>query len=621
MKGGYVGKLLFVDLSTGAIEPKELTDEMAKNFVGGYGIGARVLYSMMKPGADPLGTGNVLGLLTGPLTGTGAFFSGRFTAVCKSPVTGGWNDANSGGYFGPELKRAGFDGVFISGVAKTPVYLWVQDGKAEIRPADKLWGMDCSETKVALQELTGEDKFQEAIIGPGGEKLSPMACIMNDRHRAAGRGGCGAVMGSKMLKGVVVRGTGQVPVAHAAKLREINRSITAALKGGGMMGMASAFGEYGTGFLTTMSALSGDAPVKNWGGVGFVDFGDEAASELGAPTMDPKYKTKAYGCANCPLACGAHYEVNEGKWPVGKTDRPEYETMTAFGTLCLNSNAESCIKCNDICNRYGLDTISAGATVAWAIECYENGLITKEDTGGIELKWGNADAIVEITQAMADQAGFGKVLALGSAGAAAKLDKGFEYLQTVKGIELPMHDPKLAPGYARTYQFDPTPARHVKGGSGQLDGQKAADVRYNAEASGFMDIMVTANIEIGNVVGLCMFSMLSGAQNVVNNMMEAVTGEPFKSQDLIRGAMRVLTMRHAFNLREGFKPADFVLPKRAIGEPPQEEGPLAGGTVNAKRLGEYFFNFMGWDQTTGKPSRRELELFGGMDDVVQDLYG
>ncbi len=495
MKGGYVGKLLFVNLSTGAIEEKPLEEEMAKSFVGGYGIGARLLYSMMKPGIDPLGPDAVLGIVTGPLTGTGAFFSGRFTVVCKSPVTGGWNDANSGGYFGPELKKAGFDGVFVTGKAKEPVYIWIKDGQAEIRPAGELWGKDATETRELLHQLTGDDKVQEAIIGPAGEKLSLMACVMNDRHRAAGRGGCGAVMGSKLLKGVVVRGTGQVPVANPAKLREVNRAISAALKGGGMMGMAAGFGEYGTGLLTTMGALSGDMPIKNWGGVGMVDLGPDAANELGAATMDPKYKTRAYGCANCPMACGAHYEVNDGKWPVGKTDRPEYETMGTFGGMCLNGNAESVIKCNDICNRYGLDTISTGATVAWAIECYENGLFTKEDTGGIELTWGNADAIVDMTQAIADQTGLGKILALGSAAAAAKLGKGSEYLQTVKGIELPMHDPKLAQGYARTYQFDPTPARHVKGGSGQLDGQRPPETRYFAEAAGFMDIMVTANLE------------------------------------------------------------------------------------------------------------------------------
>ena len=209
--------------------------------------------------------------------------------------------------------------------------------------------------------------------------------------------------------------------------------------------------------------------MKNWGGAGVVDMGEESATKLGSFSFDAKYNTKKYACANCPLGCGAHYKVDDGKWPVGETDRPEYETLAAFGTMTLNDDAESIIKCNDICNRYGLDTISVGCTVAWAIECYENGIFTKKETEGIELTWGNAEAIVAMTQAIADQTGFGKVLALGSAGAAEKLGKGAKYLQTVRGIELPMHDPRYSPGFARTYQYDPTPARHVKGGLGILD--------------------------------------------------------------------------------------------------------------------------------------------------------
>ena len=262
MRGGYTGKLLFVDLSNETFEEKPLTDEMADNFIGGYGIGAKVLYDAMKPGADPLGPDNVIGFTTGPLTGTGAMFSGRYTVVCKSPVTNAWNDANSGGYFGPELKKAGFDAVFISGAAKKPVYVWIDDGKVEIRDAGGLWGKDATETLNTLIEETGQSKLRAALIGPSGEQQSLLACVMNDHHRAAGRGGPGAVMGSKNLKALAVYGTQKVNIADPDKLRELNLALTKGMKEGPAAGFAKAFGTFGTGVGTGGSALSGDSRSK-----------------------------------------------------------------------------------------------------------------------------------------------------------------------------------------------------------------------------------------------------------------------------------------------------------------------------------------------------------------------
>lgn len=620
MTGGYNGKMLFVDLTKGNIEAKELTEDLGRKFIGGYGIGARVLYDMMKPGTDPLGPDNVLGFVTGPLNATGALFGGRYMVVCKSPVTGGWNDANSGGFFGPELKKAGFDAVFISGAAAKPVYLWIHDGKAEIRDAGKLWGKDSVETEEALIEETGEKRLRAALIGPAGEKLSLMSCVMNDKHRAAGRGGVGAVMGAKKLKAVAVRGTGSIPVADQEKLKEINRSVVDAMKNGPAATVAKFFGDFGTGVATGGSILSGDCPTKNWGGVGVVDFGEASAHKLDAMTMD-KYKTKKYACANCPMGCGADYDVNSGAWPLKDTYRPEYETVGVFGPMCLNDDADSIIKCNDICNRYGLDTISCGAAVAWAMECYENGLLTIQETDGIKLNWGNAQAIVAMTQAIADQTGFGKILALGSEGAAKKMGKGFEYLQTVKGIELPMHDPKFAPGFARTYQFDPTPGRHVKGGSGMPQMNDKTGAKYEFSKSGARDMTATIGNEVMQVAGACMFYAFTGQRDYPSRALEAVTGWPFDPAVQKETMMRVMNMRLAFNLREGQKPSDFVLPPRSVGEPAQSQGPLSGITIDHKTLARNFFSAMEWDEETGKPSRQSLEALGGMDDVIRDLYG
>ena len=621
MKSAYVGKLLFVDLTRGTVEEKVLSEELAKDFIGGYGIGARILYDMMKPGAHPLGPDNVLGFTSGLLNGTGALFGGRYMVVCKSPVTGGWNDANSGGFFGTELKKSGFDAVFVSGASDKPVYLFIKDGKAEIKDASALWGKDSVETLEALIQETGESKLRAALIGPAGEKQSLMACVINDKHRAAGRGGCGAVMGSKKLKAIAVRGTGKIPVAHPETIKEINAEIVDFMKNGPTAEMVGGFGAFGTGGMTGGSALSGDAPVKNWDGAGIVDMGTESAEKLSTPSFDAKYNTKKYACANCPLGCGAHYRVSGGKWPVRETDRPEYETLAAFGTMTLNDDVESIIKCNDICNKYGLDTISVGATIGWAMECYENGIFTRGDTEGVELSWGNAEAIVAMTQAIAEQTGFGKVLALGSAGAAEKLGKGAEYLQTVGGIELPMHDPRFSPGFSRTYQFDPTPARHVKGGLGVFEMMGPAEERYNYEGKGQRDAEVTFAREIENASGLCIFGVdFSTPRGIAVRFIAAATGWDFKGEDVFKTGKRIMNMRYAFNLREGQRVADNVLPNRCVGEPPLSEGPLKGVTVDHNNLAEQFLESIGWDRESMLPTRESLENLGGMEDVIRDLY-
>jgi aldehyde:ferredoxin oxidoreductase len=619
MKNGYMGKVLFVDLTKGSFEEKALTEQMARDFIGGYGIGARLLYDRMKPGTDPLGPDNMLAFVSGPLNGTGAFFGGRYTVVCKSPVTGNWNDANSGGFFGPELKRAGFDGLFVSGAADTPVYIFIKDGNPEVRSAQGLWGKDTVETWKALIQETGEPHLQTALIGPAGERRSLLACVINDEHRAAGRGGCGAVMGSKNLKAVAVRGTGKIRVADPERVRKINAEILNYMKTGPTVEQVKLWGTYGTGGITAGAGLSGDAPTKNWGGVGVLDMGEEALTKLATFSFDSRYNVKKYACAQCPLACGAHYKVDDGKWPVGETDRPEYETLAAFGTMTLNNDVESIIKCNHICNRYGLDTISVGATIAWAIECYENGVFSQKETGGLGLTWGNSQAIVALTQAIAEQAGLGKILAMGSARAAEKLGKGREYLQTIRGIELPMHDPRYSPGFARTYQHDPTPARHVKGGLGIPDFQSPNEVKYSYEGRGQLDVAVTCHTEIMNSAGSCLFGGFSMPHNALPELIEAVTGWDFKD-DVLRTGKRILTMRHVFNLREGLKRADSLLPKRCTGEPPLAEGPLKGITVDHRKLADSFFENMGWDKETLVPTRESLRELGGIVDIVGDLY-
>jgi len=614
---GYAGKMLFVNLSNDEIKEEILTKELAEKFIGGYGFGAKILYEMMPAGADPLGPENILGFLTGPTTGTKSFFSGRYTIVHKSPVTGGWNDANSGGYFGPELKKAGYDAIFINGISEKPVYIYINDGKVEIRDASHLWGMDTKKVWSVLKEETKEQRLRISAIGPAGERLSYISCPINDGHRAPGRGGGGAVMGSKNLKAIAVRGTGEIPVKNPEKLLEINKKISAVMK---ESQTAYAFGTWGTGVGTPASALSGDSPVKNWGGVGVLDFEDDKAQKVGAIALD-RYKTKKYSCANCPLGCGAEYKVEDGRWPIEQTERPEYETAAAFGSTCLCSEEDALLMCNEICNIYGIDTISAGMTVAWAMECYNEGVLSKEELDGIDLTWGNGEAMVALLQKMADGDGCGKILANGSQYAAKYWGKGQEYLQTASGIELPMHDPRFAPGLARTYQFDPTPGRHVKGGIGslQMGGNELTD-KYVYTDTGMMDLVLTTNTEIMNSSGLCYFHALVSPPGVQNEFISAITGMEFDDKESLKTGQRIYLMRHAFNVREGLKPSDFKLTRRAVGKPPLTAGPLQGVTVDEELLGKNFFESAGIDFETGKPSLELLQKLGGLDEVIADMY-
>jgi aldehyde:ferredoxin oxidoreductase len=596
--GGCVGKILKANLTTGKIKKEALSEAFFKKWFGGYGLGAAILYSEIPAGANPLGPENVVGLTTGILTGTITPFSGSFTAVGKSPSTGTWGDARGGGFFGPELKYAGFDAVFCYGQSEKPVYLWINNGEAEIMDAAGIWGKTVSETEEILKEKHKDKRVQVASIGPSGEKLSLISAIMTDKGRAAGRSGLAAIMGSKKLKAVAVRGTGKIPIVDSNKLLELRKALLDAMKKNPMFDM---FHKYGTTSGTADSAFSGDSPVKNWGGSGKEDF-PNAENVSGDGVY--KYVIRPYGCYGCPVSCGSLQKVESGPYAV-EGHRPEYETLAAFGSMLLNDNVESIIYLNHICNNYGLDTISVGGTIAFAIECYENGIITKEDTGGIVLKWGDHKAIVEMTEKLAKREGFGDVLADGVKVAAEKIGKGSEkFAMHVCGEELPMHDPRQRATNpynmknALMYIADATPARHTQ-----------------EPHEGFAT----------QALGLCFFGgfMSGDAPNIpqTNDLLNAATGWNITKSDMIVIGDRVATMRQAFNIRHGFKPSDFKYPDRVLGKPPLKLGPLAGVTIEKEveqQVKEYFQS-MGWDLKTGKPVREKLiEL--GLEDVAKDLY-
>jgi len=589
-------------------------EDVLRKFLGGYGLAAKIMYDRQKPGVDALGPENMLGFLTGPLTGTPALIGSRYVVVGKSPLTGTWGDANSGGYFGPALKFAGYDGVFFTGISEKPVYLLIDEGKAELIDANGLWGKDTNETEDLLKEKYGE-KTNISCIGPSGENQSLISCIINDAGRAAGRSGLGAVMGSKKLKAIAVKGNMKVPLADEGKTRKLRREYIKRIDGD----FADILRDYGTAGLTATASETGDSPAKNWGDAGSEVFPNSLAISEDSVIA---FQDRKFACWQCPIACGGHMNVKEGPF-AGEGHKPEYETLAAFGTMCLNDNIESIIKVNDICNRAGLDTISAGCTIAFAIECYENGLITKGDTDGIELKWGNADAIVTMTEKIVNRDGFGAILADGVKIAAEKIGKGSaEYAVHVGGQEVPMHDPKYTPGLASTYLLDATPARHTQGGEliapgGGIDLPEFDRTVYTGRAEAQRTLVNLMHVV--NAAGLCMFGYLCMDAHSIPEFITAVTGWDFSLELCQVAGERIGTLRHAFNLREGHNPLDREVSGRSIGKPALKRGPLKDITVDMKTMAKEYLELMDWDLATTVPSSKrliELEL----DDVAADLH-
>ena len=615
---GYAGKVLIADLSDQTYIIEDLNPEWAKDFIGGAALGARYLYELM-PGNTPVfDAGSVIGFVSGPVNGTGAFMSGRYSVVSKSPVTGGFNNANSGGKFGPCLKRSGFDAVFVKGISQEPVYIFIDDGNVSFRGAAALWGKTTLETEAALRAELGGDDICAALIGPGGEHMSNMAAVMNDGHRAAGRGGSGAVMGSKKLKAIVCRGNRKTAVSDSAAVTEINKGWKQFSQEGPTAGSIENYSTKGTAASYEMCFLTADAGIKNWGGFPG-DLTEEKVKNLTSAVMDPMYMTKKYACNACQIGCGAIYHV-KNKDNDFESCRPEYETLGAFGSMLLNGDADCVHVCNLYCNEYGYDTISFGNTVAWLMECYENGLFTKDELDGIDLTWGNADAIIAITKRICGYEGVGIPLNGASAAAAEHFGRGHEYLAVASGIEIPMHCSRNNPALARTYQYDPTPGRHTAGGRGVGFGFGPPEVKYVYEGTGEADKAGLVSSEFCNQAGFCTFASFLMEPSAKNRYLDAVIGESTTDDERLKTGLRSFTIRSAFNLREGLRRKDYTISERNIGRPPLTDGPLSGVTIDTKKLGDNFYEAMGWDVETGVPSKAFLEDTGGLEAVIRDLY-
>ena len=615
MVNGYMEKIAVIDLSDDNIEIIDFSDSDKRKFLGGYGFGVKYIYENQKPKIDPLGSDNILGILTGPLTGTNFPAVARYTICGKSPLTGTWGDANGGGYFGPAMKFSGFDGIFVKGISDKPKYILLENGTVKIKDASNLWGKDTYEIEDTIKKTYG--KRAEAIcIGSAGENLSLISGILTSKGKLAARSGLGALMGSKRLKAVVATGDMKVLISDKEKYDVVRKKMLKQIKEG--FGSSEILKTVGTAGVAYSLLLSGDMPVKNWYG----SVNDLKEKENFEYDHMKKYKISKKTCYACPIRCWGDAMIEKGEYALKEpVHMPEYETIAAIGAYCLNSNFEVIIKVNDICNRSGLDTISTGAAIAFAMNCYEKGIIDKKDTDGIELTWGNEEAIVTLADKMAKSEGFGKLLAQGTRKASEQIGKGSEvYAIHVQGQELPAHDCRYekATGLGIVYNIDPTPGRHTQWNfASKPDGFIKAfpDVKCDFEADEFSGRAEAYRIYSSlyqsiSSVGACLFGYTSTDIFTYPDAYSAVTGWDVDIYEFVKTGERIGDLRQMFTVREGLNPFNFAFPKIANGIPPLKEGPLKGNTVDIETMKKEYFKEMDWDTKTGMPSEERLKALG-----------
>jgi aldehyde:ferredoxin oxidoreductase len=638
MDKGYMGKVLVVDLGKGEITAETIPGSVYENYLSGLGLGAYLLFQWIPPNADPLGPENVLGFMSGLLTGTGSLFTGRWMVVGKSPLTNGWGDANCGGNLSPAIKRCGYDGIFFKGISERPVYLHIDSSGAELRDASHLWGKDAVETEEALQAETGTGS-RVACIGPAGENLSLISGISNDGGRMAARSGLGAVMGSKRLKALVLNGKKRIGVQNRPEMRKLSRrcnrwvqfqvplftgpqsSTVGALMRimptqMAMDGLLYKFflRKWGTVSMNQASIEMGDSPIKNWKGSN-VDFGPKHSLSVNPDAIINRESVK-YHCYSCPLGCGGKCSMS-GKFK--ETHKPEYETVLALGGLCMNEDAESIFYLNELLNRAGMDTISAGGTVAFAIECYEHGLLTKEETDGLELTWGNTTAIVSLVEKMIKREGIGDLFADGSKAATRRLGKGSEqYAMDIGGQEPAMHDGRNDPGFNVHYAVEPTPGRHTIGAQLYYEMFQIWKMvkglprpkplyfktrKYIAdEEKAVMAAACSKYMNFANAAGLCLFGMNIGAKRVPSfAWLNAAAGWNKTPEQYMAIGERIQTLKQAFNIRQGIDPRSFKVPDRMLGRPPMTEGANKGRTMDIEKMRSDYWRQFDWDPRTGHP--------------------
>jgi aldehyde:ferredoxin oxidoreductase len=604
---GYTGKILRINLSDNSISVDEPDDKFYRKYFGGTALIGYYLLKELKPGIDPLGPDNKLVFSSGVITGIPTAGSGRNGVGAKSPLTNGWGDGQAGGYWGAELKRAGWDAIIIEGKAENPVYLWINDDEVEIRDASHLWGKTTADVQAQIRNELGDNKVRVTQTGVAGEKLVRIAGIANDITRYYGRCGLGAVMGSKMLKAIAVRGQKGLPLADSERIQQVARWLVDNRQR--FLSWATDYGtSAGVGGLNTMGIL----PTLNFHEGQFDGFND-----ITGPTMAETILVDRDTCYACPVNCkrvvkvGAPYNVD----PI--YGGPEYETIGSLGSLCGVNDLKAIAQGNQTCNAYGLDTIGVGTTIAFAMECYENGIITKEDTGGIELKFGNAQAMMKMVQMIAMREGIGDVLAEGVKRAAEKFGQdAAQYAMHVKGQELPMHDPRGKVGLGIGYATSPTGADHMH----NMHDTDFVRVNPTMRALGLQDSISPTELSPAKVR---MFRYLTNLQHFRNSALICMfmPYNPHQLTELVNGATgwntsvweimkvgeRALALARLFNAREGFTAKDDYLPERLYKG--VSKGPLKDKGIDKKAMQQAiqtYYEMSGWDPEGAVPTAAKL---------------
>jgi aldehyde:ferredoxin oxidoreductase len=614
MPFGYHDRILRVNLTTGHIAEEHPGETFYRQFLGGTGTIAYYLYKELPPGINPLGPENKLIFAAGPLAGTPFIGSGRSSVGAKSPLTGTIGHAEAGGFFGAEMRRAGYDAIIIEGKAERPVYLAIKDEQVEIRDASHLWGKLTADVETAIKEEMGDKLVRVAQIGVAGENLVKYACITNDLTHFYGRSGIGAVMGSKNLRAVAVRGKRLPEVADRPALMELNRWMAEHWRE-----LAGGLHDLGTTGIVVGNNAAGGLPTRN-----FREGTFEGAEQISGQLMRDTILIERDGCYSCPIRCKRVVEAKEPYQIDPVYGGPEYETLASLGSCCGVSDLLAVCKANELCNALGLDTISTGVTISFAMECFENGLLTSEDTDGLELRFGNGDAMVRLVEKIARREGFGDLLAEASKRAALSIGKGAEeYAMEVKGQEIPMHEPRMKQGLGVGYQVSATGADHchnmhdtayAKEGPG-LD--KARSIGLNkALPINQLDAEKAYMLKVGsnwrhlnNCAEFCQF--VPWSQKQVEQALNAVTGWNTSLLEYMRVAERVVTLMRLFNLREGLDESQDYLPKRFY-QPLLGAGPLKGVAIDkeaAESTRKAYYDLMGWNEQ-GVPTKNGLAALG-----------
>lgn len=608
---GYFGRIGRIDLSNRAVQEQELEDPVARTFIGGSGLGTKFLFDETDEHTEPFGADNPLIFSTGPLTGSVLFNSNRFEAVTKSPLTGIFAESSGGGYWGATFKRTGYDALIIKGKAEEPVYIVVEDGKITIKDGGDLWGQDCFAATEMLKQSEGKNA-KIAVIGPAGEKLCRIACIITDGYhgRALGRCGIGAVMGSKHLKAVVVKGSQLVEVAERTVLQNINKQMVPLIKEN-----MKAVTDAGTGSGLEASEELGNLPIRNW----YQGSWKEGAVKTTGMTLAETRLTGNYHCGNCIISCGRVISAQDGPYQGIEMAGPEYETLGLFGTNLLNDNLDSIIKANELCNRYGLDTISTGSVLGFAMEAYERGLIDNKDTGGIAAEWGNSESIIRLVESIGEREHIGRLLGEGVRRAAEEIGgNAIEFTAEIKGLELPAHDGRAKFTAAIGMATSNRGACHLSGFTHDFEeGAVIEDLGTPALTDRFAREGKAENVvQMQNLMGMmdslivCKFALFGGLTiNPMIDALNAATGWDVDREEFFTTGGRIFNLKRLYNTRLGISRKDDALPHRMA------RHRRGGGTHELAPLFEMldeYYKLRGWDEL-GLPTKETLRKLGLTD--------